>query len=86
MDFHVDVAWDEAVTYHTGLQVELKSKPGVIDTIAEYDPMMVPPIWLENDPKPRYPHELRVVSQSWMETSLLKLKGVSHRQKASCAR
>jgi len=30
--------------------------------IAYYEVMMVPPIWLENDPRPRYGHELRVVA------------------------
>ncbi|WAL61239.1 hypothetical protein [Thermocoleostomius sinensis] len=66
MKFHrVDVDWDEAVVYRPGQRVELKSNPGTVDTIVQYDPMMVPPIWLEHDPRPRYPHELQVVSQSW---------------------
>jgi hypothetical protein len=65
MKFHVtDVDWDEAVEYRPGQRVELKSNPGMVDTIAQYDPLMVPPIWLEHDPRPRYPHELQVVS-SW---------------------
>ncbi len=54
----------EALQYRPGEKVELKSQPGVFDMIAEYDPMMVPPIWLVNDPKPRYPEELKLVPQS----------------------
>jgi hypothetical protein len=66
MKFRVaDVDWDEAVEYHPGQRVELKSNPGTFDTIAHYDPMMVPSIWLENDPRPRYPHELQIVPQPW---------------------
>ncbi len=56
------VDWDEMFEYPTGATVELRSHPGVIDVIDYYDPLMVPPIWLVNDPRPRYPHELRVLS------------------------
>ena len=52
----------EVSRYRPGQRVELKASPGVVDVIAEYDPMMVPPIWLANDPKPRYPHELNLVT------------------------
>ncbi len=52
----------EALSYRPGQRVELKANPGVVDIIAEYDPMMVPPIWLANDPKPRYPHELNLLT------------------------
>lgn len=69
MNFDVDVDCDEALTYQPGQKVELKSKPGTFDTIVAYDPMMVPAIWLENDPRPRYPHELRVVTQPWSTVS-----------------
>ncbi len=55
-----EVDWDEWLNYQPGLRVEVKAKPGVFDTIATYDPLMVPPIWLQHDPKPYYPHELRV--------------------------
>lgn len=55
---------EEALRYQPGQRVELKSRPGVVDIIADYDPMMVPPIWLANDPKPRYPHELNVLPKS----------------------
>lgn len=65
MNFSMDSDW-EAFEYRPGQQVELKSKPGTFDTIAHYDPMMVPSIWLEHDPKPRYPHELRIVRHSWL--------------------
>lgn len=71
MNFDVDMDWDtdEALIYQPGQKVELKSKPGTFDTIASYDPMMVPSIWLENDPRPRYPHELKVVVQPWFAVS-----------------
>jgi hypothetical protein len=58
-----NVDWDEIFEYQPGFIVELKSHPGVFDTIQEYDPMMVPPVWLVNDPRPRYPYELRVLSK-----------------------
>jgi len=62
MSFAANEDWEEALTYRSGQKVELKSQPGTVDIIASYDPMMVPPIWLVNDPKPRYAHELRVIS------------------------
>lgn len=67
MDFNSAIDWDEAFEYAPGLLVELKSRPGVFDRITGYDLMMVPPIWLENDPCPRYPHELQVVSRTQMK-------------------
>lgn len=57
---------EEALQYQPGQRVELKTRPGVVDVIAEYDPMMVPPIWLANDPKPRYPHELNLMARPVM--------------------
>ena len=64
----------EALRYRSGQRVELKASPGVVDVIAQYDPMMVPPIWLANDPKPRYPHELNVlpkpvIGNTWLSLS-----------------
>lgn len=53
---------EEARQYRPGQMVALNASPGVVDTIAEYDPMMVPPIWLVNDPKPRYPEELTLLT------------------------
>ena len=58
--------WSEAVemlTYRPGQKVEFKHRPGVIDTVIGYDPYMVPPVILVNDPQPRYPEELTIVSQ-----------------------
>jgi hypothetical protein len=74
----VDFDQQEALKYRPGTRVELKSCPGAVDIVAAYDPMMVPPIWLVNDPKPRYPEELtllprQVASGRW-------LKSVAHRQ------
>jgi len=62
-DLESPIDWDEAFEYLPGSVVELTSQPGVVDTVAYYEPMMVPPIWLENDPRPRYPHELRILSR-----------------------
>ncbi|MFB2978452.1 hypothetical protein [Microseira sp. BLCC-F43] len=63
MAFNTQADWErqEAYQYRPGQRVELKQRPGVVDTIAEYDPMMVPPIQLVNDPQPRYPEELNVM-------------------------
>lgn len=67
-----DFERQEALTFRPGQRVQLKANPGVVDTIAEYDPMMVPPIWLANDPKPRYPHELSLVTSPPLGNRLLK--------------
>jgi len=69
MNINTDIDWEEAFEYRAGLTVELKSQPGVLHTIAYYEVMMVPPIWLENDARPRYPHELRVVFQPSVATT-----------------
>lgn len=61
--WQADFEQQEAVQYRPGQRVELKQRPGAIDTIAEYDPMMVPPIWLVNDPQPRYPEELNLLAK-----------------------
>jgi hypothetical protein len=58
--------WSEAVemlTYRPGQKVELKQRPGKIDTVIGYDRLMVPPVILANDPQPRYPEELTVIAQ-----------------------
>jgi hypothetical protein len=60
------VIWSESqemAIYRPGQKVEIKHRPGVIDTVIAYDPMMVPPVMLANDPQPRYPEELVLVSQ-----------------------
>lgn len=64
MDFYTDLDWEEAWEYQPGFTVEIQSQPGVLHMIESYDPMMVPPVWLADDPMPRYPHELRVVSHT----------------------
>lgn len=56
-----DIKRQEVLEFQPGLSVELKRRPGIFDTIADYDPMMVPPISLVNDPMPRYPEELRLI-------------------------
>lgn len=63
----VDLDWQEACEFCPGTQVELKQRPGYVDVIAAYDPMMVPPIWLCNDPQPRYPEELQIVNATEAE-------------------
>jgi hypothetical protein len=57
------IDWDEMFEYLPGTVVELKNKPEVLHRIDYYEAMMVPPIWLVDDPCPRYPHELRIVSR-----------------------
>jgi hypothetical protein len=56
-----DLENQEALQYAQGTPVKLKNKPDRLYIVAEYDPMMVPPIWLVNDPKPHYPHELELI-------------------------
>ncbi|AFZ48767.1 hypothetical protein Cyast_2826 [Cyanobacterium stanieri PCC 7202] len=53
---------EESQVYAPGTPVQLKSDGSQVYYVEEYDPMMVPPIWLENHPKPCYPEELRIVS------------------------
>lgn len=65
--------WQEAIQFRPGQRVELKRQPGVFDTIAAYDPMMVPPISLKNDPVPRYPEELRLIR--WSTTGASRRRG-----------
>jgi hypothetical protein len=68
-------AWSEAqemAMYHPGQKVELKSRPGIVDTIIAYDPMMVPPTILAIDPQPRYPEELILISTPNIATGWLK--------------
>ena len=74
MDFDTNIDWEEAFMYRSGQKVELESQPGSFDIIASYEPMMVPPIWLVNDPRPRYAHELRVIADSDIDMSRLVAK------------
>ena len=62
--YNNDLDWDEAWEYQPGFTVELAARPGTTHKISSYDPLMVPPIWLAGDPKPRYPHELKIVSRA----------------------
>jgi hypothetical protein len=86
-----DFDQEEALKYHPGQRVELKANPGVVDVIAEYDPMMVPPIWLANDPKPRYAHELNllpmpVLGSGWLTRPRRgSAKPVVHKSRTSLA-
>lgn len=63
MNTESPIIWDEVFEYLPGTVVELKAAPGVLFTIDYYEATMVPPVWLINDPRPRYPHELRIVSR-----------------------
>jgi len=60
---NTDIDWDEVFEYLPRTIVELKANPGILCEIDWYEAMMVPPIWLVGDPRPRYPHELRIVSR-----------------------
>lgn len=71
MTFDTNLDWEEAFKYRPGQKVELKAQPGTFDIIANYEAMMVPPIWLVNDPKPRYAHELRVISRPLIDLAVL---------------
>lgn len=57
------IDWDELFDYLPGTLVEQVDQPGTVYEIEGYEATMVPPIWLVNDPRPRYPHELRIVSR-----------------------
>ncbi|MBD3880311.1 hypothetical protein IFO70_00930 [Phormidium tenue FACHB-886] len=85
MSSYGDFDWDEAWEYQPGFTVELNAQPGVLHRISSYDPMLVPPISLDDDPRPRYPHELRVVSRSTAKACPLKLPAGSPAQ-PMCAR
>jgi len=83
-----DEQQQEAQKYRPGQRVELTSRPGVVDVIAEYDPMMVPPIWLANDPRPRYPHELNllpmpILGTNWLSGSRRRLGSHPMRQSSA---
>jgi hypothetical protein len=68
------IDWDEMFEYLPGTTVELKNRPGVVDQIDFYEAMMVPPIWLVNDPHPRYPHELQIISRQEVQACSLEEK------------
>lgn len=57
------IDWDEMFEYLPRTTVELKATPGVLYQVDYYEATMVPPVWLVGDPRPRYPHELRIVSR-----------------------
>jgi hypothetical protein len=56
------IDWEELFEYLPGTLVELKDQPGILHQIECYEVTMVPPIWLTDDPHPRYSHELCIVS------------------------
>lgn len=66
------IDWDEMFEYLPGTTVELKAAPGILYQIDYYEAMLVPPIWLVDDPRPRYPHELRIVSRREVQVCELK--------------
>jgi hypothetical protein len=84
MNSGADLDWEEAFEYRPGQTVELKAAPGTFDTIADYEAMMVPPIWLVNDSRPRYPHELRVIPQPVMEDNPLRPQCPLNLEKVCC--
>ncbi|MUL38894.1 hypothetical protein [Gloeocapsopsis dulcis] len=63
MNIESTIDWDEMFEYLPGTIVELKNNPGILHRIDYYEAMMVPPIWLVDDPRPRYPSELQIVSR-----------------------
>ncbi|NJR58679.1 MAG: hypothetical protein HC769_07325 [Cyanobacteria bacterium CRU_2_1] len=70
------IDWDEMFEYLPGTTVELKATPGVLYQIDYYEAMLVPPIWLVDDPQPRYPHELRIVSRQAVQVCDLESQAV----------
>jgi len=46
-----------------GTLVEPVDQPGIVHEIEGYEAMVVPPIWLKGDPRPRYPHDIRIISR-----------------------
>lgn len=63
MDSFSPIDWDEMFEYLPGTLVELIDQPGILHEIECYEAMMVPPIWLKGDPRPRYPHAIRIISR-----------------------
>ncbi len=80
----VDIERQEALEFHPGQSVESKHWPGVFDVVAEYDPMMVPPVILVNDPQPRYPEELRLMHRPLSRTRELNRRNRQPAQYPSC--
>ncbi|WOD40260.1 hypothetical protein [Nodosilinea sp. E11] len=74
MDSQSPTDWDEMFEYLPGTVVELDDQPGLLYEIDCYEAAMVPPIWLVNDPRPRYPHELRIVSRQLAQVCALDLQ------------
>lgn len=70
----------ERAIYHPGQKVEVKHRPGIIDTVIAYDPSTVPSIVLANDPQPRYPEELNLISPPRLVLNWLKsrIKAANH--------
>ncbi|MFQ4146885.1 hypothetical protein [Chlorogloeopsis sp. ULAP02] len=77
MNTESGIDWNEMFEYPAGTIVELKDKPGVLHRIDYYEAMMVPPIWLVDDPRPRYPHELRIVSRRDAQVCALESQAVA---------
>lgn len=71
MNTESPIDWDEMFEYLPGMVVELKNKPGEMHQIDYYEATMVPPIWLVDDPRPRYPSELRIVSRQAVQVCLM---------------
>lgn len=76
MNAELPIDWDEIFEYLPGTIVELKDKPGDLHRIDCYEAMMVPPIWLANDPRPHYPDELRIVSRREVQVCQLESQPV----------
>jgi hypothetical protein len=77
MNVESPIDWDEIFEYLPGTVVELKNSPGVLHRIDYYEATMVPPIWLVNDPRPRYPHELQIVSRREIQACHIRLQVVA---------
>jgi hypothetical protein len=80
MGYNVWNEGKERAIYHPGQKVEVKHRPGIIDTVVAYDPSTVPSIVLANDPQPRYPEELNLISPPKLVLNWLKSRAKATNQ------
>jgi hypothetical protein len=80
MGFNIWKEGRERAIYHPGQKVEVKHRPGIVDTVVAYDPSTVPSIILEIDPQPRYPEELNLISPTRSIFNWLKSRSKATKQ------
>ncbi len=75
--FDEDLNRQETIKHRSGRKVEVQQRPGAVHTIAEYDPVMKPPIRSVNDPQPHCPEELKAVRHCPLSVGSFKPAGGS---------